>query len=145
MAWSPNLTWERAGAVGAVLAQSKEELLRAADIVSLHMVLAPSTTGLLGKAELALMKPTALVINTARGPLIVEQDLVDALRARQISGAALDVYQEEPLPRAHPLRHLDNVILTPHFGYATREVYETYYRETVAHLERFLGRNAAVA
>jgi len=145
IAWSPNLTWERAGAVGAALAQSKEELLQTADIVSLHMFLAPSTRGLLGKAEFALMKPTALVINTARGPLIVEEDLIEALRARKIGGAAIDVYDEEPLQRDHPLRQLDNVILTPHFGYVTKEIYETYYGETVAQLERFLGRNTAAA
>jgi phosphoglycerate dehydrogenase-like enzyme len=143
IAWSPNLTWERAGAAGAALAQSKEELLRTADVISLHMVLAPSTRGLLGRAEFAVMKRTALVVNAARGPLIVEQDLVEALRTRKIGGAAVDVYDQEPLPKEHPLRQLDNIILTPHFGYVTREIYQTFYGETVAHLERFLNRNTA--
>ncbi len=137
-AWSPNLTRDRAEQAGAELAASKEELLRAADVISLHLVLAPSTVGTIGERELAQMKPTALLVNTARGPLVDVSALLKALSERRIAGAALDVYDLEPLPGDHPLRRLDNVVLTPHFGYVTKEIYEVFYRETARAVEEYL-------
>jgi phosphoglycerate dehydrogenase-like enzyme len=121
MAWSQNLTAERCKAVGVEFAGSKEELLRQADIVSVHVVLSARTRGLIGAKEFALMKPTAYLINTGRGPIVDETALVEALRARRIAGAGLDVYDLEPLPVDHPLRKLDNVVLSPHLGYVTQE------------------------
>lgn len=130
IAWSQNLTRERCEAVGVGFV-SKEELLRAADVVSIHLVLSKRTRGLIGAAELALMKPNAYLINTARAAIVVEDALIEALRARQIAGAGLDVFWREPLPRDHPLRALDNVVLTPHLGYVTEEGYRRFYTDMV--------------
>lgn len=137
-AWSQNLTAERAAAVGAALVD-KDELLATSDVVTLHLVLSPRTRGLIGAAELARMKPTALLVNTSRGPLIDEAALLAALRERRIAGAALDVYDVEPLPGDHPLRRLDNVLLTPHLGYVTEDTYRAFYRETVEAIGAFLA------
>lgn len=138
VAWSQNLTAERAEAVGAKLV-GKDELLATSDVVTLHLVLSPRTRGIIGAAELARMKPEALLINTSRGPLIDEQALLAALRERRIAGAALDVYDVEPLPADHPLRRLDNVLLTPHLGYVTEDTYRVFYRETVEAIGAFLA------
>ncbi|MEU0512860.1 D-2-hydroxyacid dehydrogenase family protein [Amycolatopsis sp. NPDC006125] len=129
IAWSQNLTAERAAEHG-VTAVSKEDLFARADVLSVHLVLSKRTRGLVGAAELAAMKPGALLVNTSRGPIIDEQALLDALRERRIR-AALDVYDIEPLPADHPLRAMRNATLTPHLGYVTREVYEIFYRDAV--------------
>ena len=137
VAWSPNLTPERAEPYGAT-AVSKEELFRQSDVLTIHMVLAPKTRGLVGAAELALMKPTGLLVNTSRGPLVDEAALVEALRARRIGGAALDVFDVEPLPADHVLRTLDNVLGTPHIGYVADDLYRTFYGDTVKALVDWL-------
>ncbi|PRX46106.1 phosphoglycerate dehydrogenase-like enzyme [Prauserella shujinwangii] len=130
IAWSRHLTPERA-AEHDVTAVSEEELLRTADVLSIHLVLSERTRGLLGAEELALLKPTALLVNTSRGPIVDETALVTALREGRIGGAALDVYDVEPLPADHPLRSLPNTVLTPHIGYVTRDLYEVFYRDAV--------------
>ena len=130
IAWSQNLTADRAAGHG-VTAVSKEELFSRADVLSVHLVLSRRTRGLVGATELGLMKPDALLVNTSRGPIVDEAALVKALRNKQIGGAALDVYDVEPLPADHPLRGLGNVTLTPHLGYVTRETYEIFYRDAV--------------
>ncbi|HZZ16553.1 MAG TPA: D-2-hydroxyacid dehydrogenase family protein [Candidatus Sulfotelmatobacter sp.] len=139
IAWSQNLTSEAATAVGARLV-SKEELLRTADVVSIHMVLSARTTGLIGAAELALMKPSARLINTSRGPHVVEAALLDALKKRQIAGAAIDVFDIEPLPKDHAYRRTDNLLATPHIGYVTRGLYERFYRDSVANISAWLDQ-----
>ncbi|WP_210115547.1 D-2-hydroxyacid dehydrogenase family protein [Mycobacterium sp. DL99] len=130
IAWSPNLTDERAAKAGVVRVD-REALFAAADVVSLHMVLAESTHGLIGAAELAAMKPSAILVNTSRGGLIDEDALVQALRGKQIRGAALDVYRQEPLPPGHRLATLPNTLLTPHLGYVTEGVMTIFYRDIV--------------
>ncbi|KAG7450628.1 uncharacterized protein BT62DRAFT_991500 [Guyanagaster necrorhizus] len=138
LGWSPNLTEERAKEAGVELASSKEVLFKESDIISVHMVLAPSTQGMVGPAELAVMKPTSFLINTSRGPLVQEEALVDVLRNKRIAGAGLDVYDVEPLPLDHPLRTLKNVTLSPHNGYVNDTNYETFWRQTVENIENFL-------
>ncbi|TKG64865.1 D-2-hydroxyacid dehydrogenase family protein [Prauserella endophytica] len=130
IAWSQNLTPEKA-AEHDVTAVSKEDLLRESDIVTVHLVLSSRSRGLVGAGELALMKPDAWLVNTSRGPIVDQDALVEALRERRIGGAALDVFDQEPLPADHPLRSLPNTVLTPHIGYVTREVYEVFYRDAV--------------
>ena len=143
IAWSQNLTTERAAEVGAALV-SKEELFQEADVVSIHLVLSGRTRGLVGAAELALMKPMARLINTSRGPIVVEADLVAALKDKKIAGAAIDVFDQEPLPLDHPLRVLQNLLATPHIGYVSRGLYERFYRDTVENIARWLDGQAAV-
>jgi phosphoglycerate dehydrogenase-like enzyme len=138
VAWSQNITPERAQAAGVDYAASKEEVLRQADIVSIHIPLTPKSRGLIGAAELGLMKPTALLINTSRGPIVDEAALLTALRESKIAGAGLDVYDIEPLPLAHPLRKLDNVVLTPHLGYASQQNYRAYFAGVVDDIRGFL-------
>ncbi|GAA3750403.1 D-2-hydroxyacid dehydrogenase family protein [Streptomyces tremellae] len=130
IAWSQNLTAERAAEQG-VTAVAKDELFARADVLSVHLVLSERTKGLVGAAELAAMKPTALLVNTSRGPIVDEFALLTALREHRIGGAALDVFDREPLPAHHPLRRLDNALLTPHVGYVTRDTYEVFYRDAV--------------
>jgi phosphoglycerate dehydrogenase-like enzyme len=137
LAWSQNLTAERAAAVGAALV-SKEELLRQSDIVSLHLVLSDRSRGLIGADELSLMKPSARLVNTSRGPIVVESALISALRAGRIAGAAIDVYDVEPLPANHPYRNIDNLLATPHIGYVSRGLYERFYRDTVSNILAWL-------
>ena len=137
IAWSQNLTEARAAECGARRVE-KDELFRASDIVSVHLVLSGRTRGIVGAREIGLMKRSAYLVNTARGPIVDEAALVDALRRRAIAGAALDVYGEEPLPPVHPLRALDNTVLTPHLGYVSEEGYRTYYGETVENILAFL-------
>ncbi|MFJ8912009.1 D-2-hydroxyacid dehydrogenase family protein [Amycolatopsis sp. NPDC102389] len=136
IAWSQNLTQEKADPHG-VTAVSKEELFARADVLSVHLVLSRRSRGLVGAPELAAMKPTAMLVNTSRGPIVDETALVDALRRKEIAVAALDVYDVEPLPSEHPLRTLDNVVLTPHIGYVTREAYEIFYRDAVEDIAAF--------
>ena len=138
IAWSQNLTAERAAAAGARLV-SKETLLAEADVVTIHLVLSDRTRGLVGAADLARMKPTAYLVNTSRGPIVDEKALMDTLRARRIAGAALDVYDREPLPADHPLRKLDNVVLTPHLGYVSQEGYKIYYTDMVDNIKAWLA------
>jgi phosphoglycerate dehydrogenase-like enzyme len=110
---------------------TKEELLQRADVVTIHVRLSARTTGLIGAAELALMKPTAFLVNTSRGPIVDEQALVQALREGGIAGAGIDVYGEEPLPADHPLRAAPNTVLTPHIGYVTDASYTRFYEDAV--------------
>jgi phosphoglycerate dehydrogenase-like enzyme len=136
IAWSRNLTSERAAEHG-VAAVSKEDLFARSDVLSVHLVLSGRTRGLVGAAEFAAMKPGAWLVNTSRGPIVEEAALLDALRRKEISGAALDVYDIEPLPADHPLRGLSNVVLTPHLGYVTRETYEIFFRDAVADIAAY--------
>ena len=138
IAWSPNLTEERARDGGARLVD-KQTLLSSADIVSLHLVLGPTTRGIIGREDIAQMRSDAILINTARGPLIDEDALIEALKANAIRAAAIDVYDAEPLPRDHPLRSLPNALLTPHLGYSVRETFERFYIETVENLDGWLN------
>jgi phosphoglycerate dehydrogenase-like enzyme len=137
IAWSQNLTAERAAEVGAELV-SKEELFKRADVVSVHLVLSGRTRGLVGAPELALMKPTARLVNTSRGPILVEADLTAALEAHKIAGAAIDVFDQEPLPPDHPFRTLPNLLATPHIGYVSRGLYARFYQDTVENIRRWL-------
>jgi phosphoglycerate dehydrogenase-like enzyme len=130
LAWSPNLTKEKAMESGAVLV-SKEDLFRESDFITIHMVLSERSKDLIRMDELKLMKSTACLINTSRGPLIREADLVEILQERKIKGAALDVYDTEPLSADHPFRKLDNVLATPHIGFVTEETYRLFYQDTV--------------
>jgi phosphoglycerate dehydrogenase-like enzyme len=140
IAWSQNLTAERAVAAGAALV-SKDDLLRQADFVSIHLVLSERTRGLIGARELSLMKPTARLINTSRGPIVVEADLMQALNSGQIAGAAIDVYDTEPLPADHPFRNIANLLATPHIGYVSRGLYERFYRDTASNIVGWLDGN----
>ena len=146
VAWSANLTVERAAEVG-VRAVSKEELLTSSDFVTLHLVLSARSRGVIGAAELALMKPTGYLVNTSRGPLIDQDALIAALRAGQIAGAGLDVYDVEPLPPGHPLLGAPNTVLTPHIGYVTRATYEVWWRHVVEDIRAWADttRRAGVA
>ncbi|QJC52492.1 D-2-hydroxyacid dehydrogenase family protein [Paenibacillus albicereus] len=138
LAWSPNLTAERAEAAGAELAASKEELLRRSDFVSVHLVLGDRTRGLIGADELGLMQPHAFLINTSRGPIVDEPALIEALRMGRIAGAGLDVFDVEPLPEDHPFRTLPNVLATPHIGYVTERNYRLYFEDAVEDIEAWL-------
>jgi phosphoglycerate dehydrogenase-like enzyme len=137
LAWSQNLTTERAGQVGATLV-TKDELLSRADIVTIHLVLSDRTRNLLSARELGLMKSTAYLINTSRGPIVHEQALIEALQKRTIAGAGVDVFDEEPLPLDHPFRKLTNIVITPHIGYVTKETYEIFFRHIVEDIRAFL-------
>ncbi|MET0147147.1 MAG: D-2-hydroxyacid dehydrogenase family protein [Ilumatobacteraceae bacterium] len=134
--WSPNLTPARAEPHG-VRAVDKRELMSTADVISIHMPLSDITRGLIGGADLALMKPSAYLINTSRGPIVDEAALIEALRTGRIAGAGLDVYDVEPLPRDHPLRSLPNTLLLPHIGYVTSDNYRTFYRHAVEDIVAF--------
>ena len=138
VAWSQNLTDERAAEVG-VRRVERDELLRTADVVSIHLKLSDRTRGLLGAPELALMKPTAILVNTSRGPIVDEAALVDVLRRGAIHGAGLDVYDTEPLPVDSPLRELRRAVLTPHLGYVTERTYEVFWRDAVADVAAWLA------
>jgi phosphoglycerate dehydrogenase-like enzyme len=141
IAWSQNLTADKAQACGARLV-SKEELFRTAAIVTIHLVLSQRTKGLVGAAELKAMKPTARLINTSRGPIVDEPALIEVLRERRIAGAALDVFDIEPLPADHPFLSLDNALSTPHIGYVARDLYRTFYGDTVKNITRWLDQQA---
>lgn len=137
IAWSQHLTAADARAVGAEYVE-KEELFARADFVSIHYKLSERSVGIVGAAELGAMKPTAFLINTSRGPLLDTESLLVALREGRIAGAGLDVYDEEPLPREHPLRSAPRTVLTPHIGYVATGTYERWWREIVEDVEAFL-------
>jgi len=140
IAWSQNLKAEHASSMGGKLVE-KDELFQRADFVTIHLILSKRTRGLVTARELALMKPGAYLINTSRGPIVDESALIDVLTNHKIAGAALDVYDEEPLPDEHPLRKLDNVLLTPHLGYVTVENYRQAYGDAVEDIRAFLAGN----
>ncbi len=140
LAWSPNLTQQRCEEAGVAYA-TKGDLLKESDVVTLHIVLSGRTRGLIGAADLALMKKTAFLINTSRGPLVDEAALIDALTNKTIAGAALDVYDTEPLPKGHPLRGLPGALLTPHLGYVTQDNYRIFYGQTVEAIRAWLDGN----
>lgn len=137
VAWSQNLTREQALAVGVAYVPL-DELLSTSDVVTLHVRLSERTRGLIGRRELALMKPSALLVNTSRGPLVDEQAMLAALSEGRLGGAALDVYDVEPLPREHPLRTAPRVIHTPHLGYVTRATYDRFFTDVVEDIEAWL-------
>ena len=137
VAWSQNLTAAAAEEAGATLV-TKDELFASADVLTVHMKLSERSAGLVGKTELAQMKPTALLVNTSRGPIVDESALVEALRSHGIAGAALDVFDIEPLPPGHPLRTLDNVLATPHIGYVADRPYRIFFRDAVAAISDWL-------
>ena len=137
VAWSQNLPAERAAEHGATLV-TKEDLFRQADVLSVHLILSGRSRGLVGTTELGLMKPTAYLVNTSRGPIVDEAALVAALEKRLLAGAAVDVYDTEPLPEAHPFRTLPNVLATPHIGYVSEELYRTFLGDTVKNVLQFL-------
>jgi phosphoglycerate dehydrogenase-like enzyme len=137
IAWSQNLTAERCKEVGAELV-GRDDLFRRADFLSIHMQLSERTRGLIGARELGLMKPTAFLINTSRGPIVEEAALLAALHDKRIAGAGLDVFDIEPLPIDHPFRTLDNVVLTPHLGYVTAQNYRTFFAGIVDDIRAFL-------
>jgi phosphoglycerate dehydrogenase-like enzyme len=137
IAWSKNLTQEKADAVGVRLV-SKDDLFREADFLTIHLVLSERSRGIAGKSELGLMKSTSFLINTSRGPIVDEAALIEALRGQKIAGAAIDVFDQEPLPADHPFRYLSNVLATPHVGYGTRSLYEIFYRDSVANIKEWI-------
>jgi phosphoglycerate dehydrogenase-like enzyme len=138
VAWSQNLTDERAAEVGARRVE-KDELFATADVVTIHLLFSKRTRGLIGADDLALMKHTAVLVNTSRGPIVDEAALIDALREGTIAGAGIDVYDQEPLPPDHPLRELRRAVLTPHLGYVTRGTYEVFYGEAVEDVAAFVA------
>jgi phosphoglycerate dehydrogenase-like enzyme len=138
IAWSPNLTEEKATAAGAKWVE-KEVLFKTADFVTVHLVLSERSRGTVDAHSLSLMKPSAYFINTSRGPLVDESALVDALVDKRIAGAALDVFNEEPLPPHHVFRQLDNVLATPHIGYVTADTYKLFYEDTVIAIKDWIN------
>jgi phosphoglycerate dehydrogenase-like enzyme len=137
LAWSQNLTAERATEVGATPV-GKDELLARSDVVSIHLVLSDRTRGLIGARELALMKRTAYLINTSRGPIVDEPALIRALETGVIAGAGLDVFEPEPLALDHPFRRLPNTVITPHLGYVTEETYRVFFAHALEDVQAFL-------
>ncbi|MET7474272.1 D-2-hydroxyacid dehydrogenase family protein [Streptomyces sp. NPDC005648] len=137
-AWSQHLTKEHADEVGVELAASKEELLAESDFVSIHLALSDRTRGLLGPAELALLKPTAHLVNTSRAAIVDQDALLAALREGRIAGAGVDVFDVEPLPADHPMRTAPRLLATPHLGYVSRSNYETYYGQAVEDIRAYL-------
>jgi len=137
LAWSQNLTSEKCREAGVDYA-SKDELFRQSDFITIHIVLSGRTRGLIGTAELALMKPSAFLINTSRGPIVDEAALIAALRQHKIAGAGLDVFDVEPLALDHPFRKMDNVVITPHLGYVSEQNYRRYFADAVDDIRGFL-------
>jgi D-3-phosphoglycerate dehydrogenase len=137
IAWSQNLTPEKcaASAVGYV---GKDDLFRQSDFITIHVVLSPRTRGLVGARELGLMKPSAYLINTSRGPIVDEAALLAVLREKRIAGAGLDVFDVEPLPLDHPFRKMDNLVITPHLGYVSQQNYRSYFSDVVKDIRAFL-------
>ena len=138
IAWSPNLTDKKAAEAG-VRRGDKDELFGTSDFVTLHMPLSGRSRGIVGKEEFSRMKPTAYLINTSRGPLVNEAALIEALETNQIAGAGIDVYETEPLPADHPLRQLDNVLLTPHIGYVVEENYRLSFSQIVENIQAWIN------
>lgn len=137
VAWSRSLTSERAADAGA-RAASLDEVLSTSDVVSIHLVLAEGTRGLIGERELGLMRPDALLVNTSRGPIVEERALLAALDSGHLDGVGLDVFDEEPLPARHPLRRAPRTLLTPHLGYVTQDVYATFFTGVVEDVTAYL-------
>jgi phosphoglycerate dehydrogenase-like enzyme len=137
IAWSQNLTPEKCAAAGVGYV-SKDDLFRQSDFITIHIVLSPRSRGLVGAKELGLMKSSAFIINTSRGPIIDEPALIAALREKKIAGAGLDVFDVEPLPLDHPFRKMDNVVITPHLGYVTEQNYRHYFTGVVEDIRGFL-------
>jgi phosphoglycerate dehydrogenase-like enzyme len=137
VAWSQNLTAEKCREAGVEYA-AKDDLFRQSDFITIHVVLSQRTRGLIGAKEFDLMKPTAYLINTSRGPIVDEAALIAALRERKIAGAGLDVFDIEPLALDHPLRKMDNVVITPHLGYVSEQNYQRYFAEAVEDIRAFL-------
>ena len=140
LAWGPTLTADRATAAGATYVPL-EQLMSESDVVTVHTRLSDLTRGLITARHLALMKPTAYLVNTARGPIVDESALVKTLRDHRIAGAALDVFDVEPLPGNHPLLGLDNVVLTPHIGYVTSDAYDIFFKQAVENIVAYLDGN----
>ncbi|OKI60589.1 D-2-hydroxyacid dehydrogenase family protein [Streptomyces sp. MJM1172] len=138
VAWSQNLTDERCAEVGVTRAASKEELLAGSDFVSVHLALGERTRGLIGAAELDLMRPGAYLVNTSRAAIVDQEALLRALREGRIAGAGVDVFDSEPLPADHPMRSAPRLLATPHLGYVTRDNYATYYGQAVEDIKAFL-------
>jgi phosphoglycerate dehydrogenase-like enzyme len=138
IAWSENLTSERAREQGAERVD-KDDLFKRSDVISINSVLSPRTRGLVGARELSLMKPSALLINTSRGPIVEEKAILAALREKRIAGYGADTFDIEPLPADHPLRAEPRALLTPHLGYVTQETYRDFYGGMVAAIEAWLG------
>jgi phosphoglycerate dehydrogenase-like enzyme len=136
VAWSQNLTVERAAEFGARLV-ARDALLEQADVVTVHLVLGERTRGLLGARELGLMKRSAFLVNTSRGPVVDEAALIRALSTNSIAGAGLDVFDEEPLPPGHPFLVLPNTVLTPHLGYVTAETYRIFYSQALEDIQAY--------
>lgn len=134
IAWSENLTAERAAGLGVEYVD-KRTLFEQADVLSVHLVLGPRSKGLVDAQALAWMKPTAYLVNTARGPIVDEAALIAALQERRLAGAALDVFDQEPLPADHPFRHLDNVLATPHVGYVSEANYRVFYGQMIEDIQ----------
>jgi phosphoglycerate dehydrogenase-like enzyme len=137
IAWSQNLTVEKAESAGASYV-AKDDLFRQSDFITIHVVLSQRTRGLVGAKELGLMKPSAYIINTSRGPIIDEAALIAALREKKIAGAGLDVFDTEPLPLDHPFRRMDNAVITPHLGYVSEQNYRNYFAGVVEDIRGFL-------
>jgi phosphoglycerate dehydrogenase-like enzyme len=137
IAWSQNLKPNIAAAAGVTWV-TKAELFRQSDVLTIHLILSHRTRGLVGAADLALMKPTARLINTSRGPIVDEQALIERLRTGSIAGAALDVFDIEPLPAQYPFRRLDNILTTPHIGYVAQDLYRTFYGDAAAAIAAWL-------
>ncbi|MEV8227812.1 D-2-hydroxyacid dehydrogenase family protein [Streptomyces sp. NPDC079167] len=138
VAWSENLTAERAGEAGAVLAASKEELLETSDFVTVHLVLSERTRGLLGAKELGLMRPGSFLVNTSRAAIVDQDALLDVLRRGAIAGAGVDVFDVEPLPAGHPMRGAPRLLATPHLGYVSQANYAAYYGDAVEDIRAYL-------
>ena len=142
IAWSQNLNADAAVAASATYV-TKEELFSRSEVLTIHLKLSERSRNLVGEAELAMMKPNTLLVNTSRGPIVEESALVDALESRSIAGAALDVFNTEPLPTGHPLRTLDNVLATPHIGYVADTPYRIFYRDAVTAIATWLDQHQA--
>jgi phosphoglycerate dehydrogenase-like enzyme len=140
IAWSQNLT-QKASEHGVTLA-TKEEFFRTSDIISVHVILSDRSRGLVGKPEFELMKPSALLVNTSRGPIVAESALIEAARSTKIAGAAVDVFDREPLPLDHPFRLLPNILATPHIGYVADDLYRTFYRDTVSNIASWMAKRS---
>jgi phosphoglycerate dehydrogenase-like enzyme len=138
VAWSQNLTGQRAAEVGVRLV-GRDELFATADVLTVHLLLSDRTRGLVGRDELERMKPSAILVNTSRGPIVDEAALLDALNSSRIAGAGLDVFDTEPLAPDHPLRSAPRTVLTPHLGYVTEKTYEIFFREAVEDVAAFLA------
>ncbi len=137
IAWSQNLTPEKCKEAGVEYV-TKEELFKQSDFISIHVVLSQRSRGLVGAPEIALMKPTAYLINTSRGPISDEPAMLAARRDKKIGGAGLDVFDVEPLPKDHPLRKMDNVVITPHLGYVALKNYQNYFAGVVEDIRGFI-------